>query len=129
FNGFQMNKRSLTFLLSIIILFLISYYRLDNFQYLNEYFLEFIFYGLILFIMMSMPIYYEKVIVGVSTVTLIVLINPFMIINGLISERGINSGDLQIDMGLSYALLPSVVSGTLHFIFFRKKANLIVKIS
>src|SRR5699024_7865005 len=45
FNGFQMNKRSLTFLLSIIILFLISYYRLDNFQYLNEYFLEFIFYG------------------------------------------------------------------------------------
>lgn len=131
FKCFQMNKRILIFLSGITILFLTSYYRLGNFDfhYLNDYFFEFLTYGLILFVLLSIPFYYEKVIAGVSMLSLVVLINPVVIINGLISERGINSGDLQIDMGLSYALLPSVVAGILHFIFFRKQANFFVKIS
>src|SRR5699024_5661168 len=129
FKAFQMNKFSLIFLLLTIAMFLISYLLLDNHIFLNEYFIDFLSYGLILFIMMSIPFSYEKVIAGVSMLTLLILINPVVIVDGLISERGSNSGDFEIDMGLSYALLPSVVAGVVHFFYFRKQANYIVKIS
>lgn len=129
FKSFKMNKRTILFLLWIVFLFLISYFRLDNIEYLNEYFFQFLSYGLILFIMLSMPFNYEKIIAGVSVLTLIILVNPIGIINSLISEHDIYSGTLQIDMGLSYALLPSVVAGILHFVFFRKQSNMVVKIS
>lgn len=129
FESFQMNKLSLVLILSIISLFLISYIRLDSYTYLNEYFIEFMSYGFILFIMFSIPFYYKTIIEGISILTLFILINPVATINGLISERGVGSGDLQIDMGLSYALLPSVIAAIVHFIFYRKNSNTIIKFS
>ena len=54
---------------------------------------------------------------------------PLLFINGLMEthyREGLTSS--RMDMGISYALLPMVLAALLHFLYYRKTSNIIIKI-
>lgn len=127
FRTFQINKRSFILVLGVLMLFLITYLRYDNYYYLNESLTYFLFYGMIIFLMVSMPFSYEKVLRGTSMLSLLILLNPYLFFNEFITEAGI--GTSVIGMGLSYSLLTIITAGILHMFFYIKEGNFVVKIS
>ena len=128
FYAFKFNIKSIMLLLLIIFWFLISYLRFDSFNYINSYFIQFLFYGGVIFILLSIPYSYKKIVFGMSVISLLILINPISIVNNIISTSFVEYS--MIPMGTSYSILPSVVASIIYFLYYKSRDDgYLVKIS
>ncbi|RRN69920.1 hypothetical protein EI200_15620 [Peribacillus simplex] len=127
FTHFRINIKNLFIFIFILTLFFLSYLRFDHYQYLNEYFIKFLFFGGVIFLMLSFPISFKKVLTGISSLSLLILLNPITIIQNLLVTG--NSGYTALTMGTSYAILPSVIASSIHYLYYRKNSGLLVRLS
>jgi O-antigen ligase len=119
----KINLDNMMLILFFIVFFSISYLRFNDYQYLNKYLIEFLFYGGIIFLLLIFPISYKLVITYVSSMSLLILLNPISFLENLTSTTS------SLTMGSTYAILPVVIASILHFFFFRDKGSLIIKFS
>lgn len=69
----------------------------------------------------------EKVLRYVTYFSVLLLVFTTQIFAQLSHQKGIYDAEQGV-MGLSYAILPIVIAGLMHFIYYRKKANFLLKI-
>lgn len=114
-----LEKKSTFFLYYILLFFLISIMIRGIDSYASLYFLEFIFYGLLIYLLSQVEFYPSLVIYYSMILGNIILINPIAF------KDYISLGYTYdfVSMDATYAILPCTVATIIYFIFLRKKGN------
>lgn len=90
----------------------------------TEYFVAFVFYGLVGAYIGMQKIDTERVLRYLIYISFL----PMIFINGLMDVHfRETSTSMRMDMGISYAILPMVLAAMLHFIYYRNRSGIIIK--
>ncbi|GGN66881.1 O-antigen ligase family protein [Oceanobacillus indicireducens] len=115
-------KNSVIFIYIIILAFLLSFLFRGIDSYTYVYFIEFIFYGIITYLLSRVKYSPSLVIYFTMLIGNIILINP------LAFKDYISRGYFYdfVSMDATYAILPSIVATIIYFMFIKKKGNLLI---
>lgn len=116
FKSFKINKYSIFFIYIILFYFLFTILINSGETYAVNYFIEFIAFGITIYLITLIPFDTSSVIYYVMLLGNLILINPVGFI-GFISLEHLND---RVNMGASYAMLPSIVATVIFYFFMRK---------
>lgn len=111
----KFNKYSLLFIYIIFITFILTF-LFNKSTYSADYFIQFLGFGFTIYLLSLLPFSAEKIIRYTMYIGNFILLNPL----GFLELISLNTEFARIDMGASYAILPSIVAAILHFVFLRR---------
>ncbi len=117
--GYKFNtlsKQSIIFLYFIFIVFIVTFLIQGTNSYVSQYFIEFIAFGVIIFMLTVLPFSSTTIIIFTMHIGNLILINPF----GFADFISLDALYDRVEMGASYSMLPSVVATIIYFFFIRK---------
>jgi hypothetical protein len=121
-KDFSTNKKSLFLISYIIFAIVVSLPLLSFYDRTIDTFINFIFYGLISILIGSRS--FDTQIV--TRYTIYISLASIFTFGDLLNNYTKTFSYTRIDMGLSYALLPVVIAAIIHFIYYRKSANIFI---
>lgn len=119
-QSIKLNKRTILFLFYITSIFMFTFVFRGLNTSARDYFIQFLAYGIITYLLSILPYRVSIIIRSVMLIGIIVITNPIGFLEFIsISESAFG----RVNMGASYAILPSVMASIIHFFFYRNLKN------
>ncbi len=112
----RINRKALALLLFLLIFFVVTLAIKGFDSTVKKYLIEFMAYGVVAFLLTSLPVKPYKILRYTMLIGILFLINPLEFINNISLSTNVYS---RISMGASYAILPCVAAAIIHFTFFK----------
>lgn len=123
FNGKMVLSPRIVILCVYIIILMVMSKLLTGIK-TTDYIISFMFFGVVGCYVGMQKINTERVLRYLIYISFF----PMVFINGLMDTHfRETSTSMRMDMGISYALLPMVLAAMLHFLYYRNKSNIIIK--
>ncbi|WP_040978347.1 O-antigen ligase family protein [Oceanobacillus jeddahense] len=117
FKSFKINKYSVILIYIVLFNFLISVFFYGSSSYAVNYFIEFLAFGMIIYLLTLIPYDGDKIIYNVMLIGNLILLNPI----GYVEFITLENLTSRVNMGASYAMLIPVAATIIFFFFKRKK--------
>lgn len=120
----KIEKNSMIFIYFILIIFVLTLLFRGINSYAMSYFIEFLFYGMIAFLLSRLKFSPLLVIYLTMLIGNVILINPVAFKDYISLDFYYDS----VSMGATYSMLPSIAATILHFLLLRKIGNPVINI-